>query len=359
MNILFIIDHLSGGGAERVCSSVANGLVKLGHNVVILTKAVSDKDYSLDNRIKVIKFDLPGGGMKGRFKRITFFISVLKNNHIDVAINILGFWFSQTILLCRLMGVKIVFSDHNPYERPANAQFPFSKEQFKIKFKLSRHCDCTTVLTRRDKVILGKRKNVVVMPNPLFLPILKEVPAKENVILAVGRFHVWEVKGFDILIKAWGNICKDYPSWSLKIIGDGTSEERSVIDSFIHESNAERVLIEPFRKNISEEYQKASVFVLSSRYEGFGLVLIEAMSQRCACVACDYKTRQADIITDGVDGLLCRTDDVDDLTLKMNKILSDSILRNSIQLHSADKLEQYQESVIAEKWNSLLNSLIQ
>ena len=358
MKILFLIERLTGGGAERVCVSVANSLAALGHSISILSHAVSNRDYDLDRRIKVYTVSMNDNKFSRQWRETKCFIKIIKKDNIEIVVNVLGIWFLQSIFLSKLLGAKIVFSDHNPYERPANALFPFSRVQKLNKFFFAKFCNCTTVLTNRDKEILGDRNNVVVMPNPLFLPILNYVPKKEKTILAVGRFHVWEVKGFDLLIKAWGKICREYPEWNLKIIGDCNGKERLIVEGFILEANANNVSVEPFRKNIMEDYQKSEIFVLSSRYEGFGLVLIEAMSQRCACIACDYKTRQEDIITDGVDGLLCKSDDAEDLTEKLRQLVSDKELRHHLQQNSTLSLDKYKEENIAKLWEKVLSNLL-
>ena len=100
------------------------------------------------------------------------------------------------------------------------------------------------------------------------------------------------------------------------------------------------------------------IFVLSSRYEAFGLVLFEAMSQKCACIACDYLGRQSDIITDGLDGLLCETYNADALALKIDQLINDNSLRLSLQTHSTDNLNRFSETNITLQWESLLYSLL-
>lgn len=365
MNILFLVSSLTGGGAERVCASIANGLSRKGHSVTILVGKTTDKDYYTEPSVKVvtwIKKDYISflskvwREIKKPFLFSGYLYSVISEQKVDVVINILGMYMTESIIISRLCGAKIVFSDHNAYERPQDS--PMKLRQKRHKFYESRFCDCTTVLTNRDKDILKNRRNVVVMPNPLFFPILNDLPAKEKIVLAVGRLDAWHYKGFDLLIRAWGEICHKHPDWRLRIIGNGTELSLNKLGAFVSESRAERVEIKPFTKDIIQEYGNSEIFVLSSRYEAFGLVLFEAMSQKCACIACDYLGRQSDIITDGLDGLLCETYNADALALKIDQLINDNSLRLSLQTHSTDNLNRFSETNITLQWESLLYSLL-
>ena len=362
MNILFIVGTLTGGGAERVCASVANGLLKRGHNITILTSKRSELDYYIEPSIEIIiSKNLENHSIISRlynkYKHFRLVRNIIKHNNIDVVVNILNYQLLASILAVKTSGRKIIFSDHNSYERPQDA--PMIKSQRIAKFYESRLCDLTTVLTNRDKeILLAKgRKNVKVMPNPLFLPISKKNNSKEKIILAVGRLDVWYVKGFDLLIKAWGSLCNDYPEWQLKIIGNGTEKSLNLLLQIAKENKAKRILIQNFTNDIAEEYSNSEIFVLCSRYEGFGLVLIEAMSQNCACIACDFSNRQKDIITDGVDGLICDNNNLESLKEKIRLVLSNKELRENLQKHSSDNLNRFSEDNIAFEWETTLNSL--
>lgn len=360
MNILFVVSALTNGGAERVCVSVANGLSRLGHNVTILTGVSGNFDYQLDDRVdKVVIYQSTSNllyRIYRRFMRVPIFcytlFCILRNKKIDIVINVLAFHFLETIIISRIMGRKVIFSDHNTYERPKEEPMPFKSKIHKYIYALL--CNYTTVLTKRDRDLLTKRKNIIVMHNPLFLKPLDYVPSKKKVILAVGRLDSWYYKGFDLLINSWGNICNKFPEWQLRIVGNGSERAINKLKELINEARAKRINLIPFKKDIECEYRDASIFVLSSRYEGFGLVLIEAMSQRCACIACDYLTRQSEIITDGVDGLLCSVDDLSALENKILQLLEDEQLRLSLQEHSTDNVERFSEYNVALHWESLI-----
>lgn len=113
-----------------------------------------------------------------------------------------------------------------------------------------------------------------------------------------------------------------------------------------------------FRENLLENYKKSSIFVLSSRYEGFGLVLIEAMSQGCACIACDYKGRQREIIRNEMEGMLCSTNNVEEITLALKKLLDDDEYRIALQQNAIKRAKFYSVSNIILLWEKYIESII-
>ena len=203
------------------------------------------------------------------------------------------------------LNIPVIMTEHNAFERPKNT--PLTKWQIITKFYINKLYCCVTILTEADKEFIGLRlKNTVVMPNPLFLTPIINLPVKDKIVLAAGRIDDWHYKGFDILLKTWGTIAKQYPDWTLEIAGEGKKEDLELLQDVVRKSEVEnQVKFLGYQKNIVDRYKQSAIFVLSSRYEGFGLVLIEAMSQGCACVACDFKGRQREIIRNDSEGLIC------------------------------------------------------
>ena len=104
-------------------------------------------------------------------------------------------------------------------------------------------------------------------------------------------------------------------------------------------------------------YQRAAIFVLSSRYDGFGLVLIEAMSQGCACVACDYKGRQSEIISSQEQGIICEPDNVDALAKAMLTLINDENKRNKMGIHAIARASDFTIDKIVELWDDILKDI--
>lgn len=349
--------NLTGGGAERVAVSISNGLCALDNNVMLLTDLTQPISYNPSDSVQLTQVEKRSNALKRRIAWVNQIKNILEEKRPDVIISILSYLAIEARIATWLTGfhIPIVLSEHNSFERPASAPFSF-RERLR-KFWLNYLYEHITVLTEADLICLnGRFRSVTVMTNPLCLSPVKSVPNKNKTILAVGRLDAWHYKGFDVLLSAWSEIEKKYPEWTLRIIGHGDNANISYLKSLVQDTN--RIEIEPYTTNIIDEYQHAAIFVLSSRYEGFGLVLIEAMSQGCACIACDYKGRQAEIITNGLNGLLCEPDNKTDLQNKLERMITDKDLREHIQNNAITSLEKYREDKIAKRWNNFLHDII-
>lgn len=356
MKITFIINSLNSGGAERVGVSLANGLSKLGHEISIFTHKDNIK-YIPDSSIKMHWLHRHKNKL---IKFISFFNQFFHhfvNDRPDIVIQIMHIRSLELLSARFFTGRKfpIVISEHNSFERPASA--PMGKWQSFTKWHLNKLYDCITVLTQADKKYIGnKLRNVHVMYNPLFLKPLENLCKKEKIILSAGRIDDWYYKGFDILIKSWERICRKYPEWKLKIIGDGSEKNINFLKTLAN--NIDNIEFSHFTTNIQQEYQKASIYCLPSRYEGWGLVVPEAMSQGCATIACDYKGRQKEVIKDNINGIICQPENEIQLTDKIELLIDNNDLRAKIALNAMRSLDQLSEFCIAKEWEKLIQETI-
>lgn len=359
MNIFIVSSNLGGGGAERVAALLATGFSQKGHHVYLITNLLEKIDYTVGDRVSFLQL-FPDTSNK--YKRWHGAVSLLRR-YIrtytpDVIIGIME--------ACTLIGklaaigknIPIIMTEHNSFERPAYIPLTFTQKIF--KFYINRLYDCVTVLTEADKIFIGNRlKKVCVMPNPLPLKPNSAICKKKNKMLAVGRLDAWFYKGFDLLIKAWGVIASEYSEWSLEIAGIGSEQSIEFLNKLIEENGVKNsVKLIGFHNEIENMYRESSIFVLSSRYEGFGLVLIEAMSQGCACIACDYGGRQREIIENEENGILCPTDEVNKLAESIQKLISNSQYRELLQKNAPKRAMQYELMAIMERWEDLLNKVV-
>lgn len=364
MRIFITQSHLGGGGAERVGCLLAKGLMERGHEVHIITDLHVPVVYEVDERIPVSNM-VPESknkvvrwlGAIGNLRRL------VKDHQPDIVIGIMQLSAFVSRIACLGTKTHVIMTEHDSFERPASAPMP--KAERLCKFYLNRIYECVTVITQADKDFIGDRlKHVVVMPNPLLLEPVKEIPQKENIVLAAGRIDAWHYKGFDVLIRAWSSTVKgekrivNSEGWRLKIAGAGSEESLGYLRQLCRENEVEDYVdFLGHVKDMESLYRQASIFVLSSRYEGFGLVLIEAMSQGCACVACDYKGRQKNIIGEERNGLLCLPEDVDQLAEKMRILIADDKLRGDMMRQAVERSKTYNLSNIINRWGHLLSIL--
>lgn len=366
MKILLCVWRLTHGGAERVASMWAKGFVQEGHSVDFLLGSYSSPiTYDIPEDCKIHYVCKLSDKISVRF--IPYFIKkrtirkVLKTSKPDLVVCVLPSW--GGILRDAMDGmnrkIPIIITEHNSYERPDSA--PMTKMQYEQKFKLNADYDIVTVLTQSDKNFLVKKmgeqfaQNTYVLPNPVSFEPVSEVPAKEKIVLAAGRLDAWHYKGFDLLLEAWARVAFKYPEWKLNIAGDGNP---NYLKNIAKKHGVENQVNFLGFVNPLEEYRKSSIFVLSSRYEGFGMVLTEAMSQGCACIACDYKGRQKEIIENENQGLIVPAGDVDLLANAVEKMICDDAYRSCCQQNAIERAKDYSIKNITKKWNSIISKVV-
>ena len=254
------------------------------------------------------------------------------------------------------LGIKVINTEHNTFDRPNYA--PLSKRDKFFKFKVNRLFEKVTIFTHADIDYIGHRlNNIVYIPNPLSMVPAVRIPIKKKTVLAVGRMEAWHVKGFDILIDAWSQICNKYPEWNLQILGGGDKKYMQMLeDRAASQHSLDRVDFVEFTDNPKQYFIDASIFVLSSRYEGFGMVLLEAMSQGCACVSCDYNGRQSEILPSKKYGLTCKPDSVRALRDSLQYMLNNDYYRESIRMNAIERSKEYSLDKIMDRWEDIINS---
>ncbi len=198
--------------------------------------------------------------------------------------------------------------------------------------------------------------NVITIPNPLtFYPKSLSLRVSKKQILCVGRLNYQ--KGFDLLIASFAKIAYRFPEWHVDIYGDG--EEKDKLQNLVrmHQLDNQIHFCAPTDR-IYDKYQNSDFFVLSSRYEGFGLVLIEAMSCACPCVSFRCKYGPEDIIEDGMTGLLVKDGDIDELAAKMEWMITHNDDRIEMGKRARKAVWQYQIDNVMQKWERAYLSLL-
>ena len=347
MKLLFVLYGFVGGGAERVTSIVASGLAERGHDVTILSYD-EPLSYPMSDKIKYIYYR-EGGGLKRRWILFKDTRHTIKTIKPDVAIGVLAL-FSFWLRIATIgLKVKTIAWDHSSFAR---CKKPNSSEHF-IKYWVYPMFTRVVALTDEDKKIAYFKNNIRVIPNPLTFTPCNEFPNKENLVIGVGNVSTWRTKGFDLLLQAWKQVQGQYPDWRLLIAGRG---DVTYLENLKKELGCINVEISPFNNNILEVYQRASVFVLSSRTEGFPMVLLEAMSQGCACVACDNLGRTREMTGDDVC-LLFETGHLKGMAEQLNYMMGHPEGRRHFAMLAIERSKLFNTNMILDKWESVLNDL--
>ena len=216
--------------------------------------------------------------------------------------------------------------------------------------------DHFVVLTEEDKSAWPELQNICVIPDPLsFLPT-QHSPLTEKRVIAVGRY-VYQ-KGFDLLLQAWAKIEKNHSDWQMAIYGDGNREpyEQQMKELGI---DSGRCHLNGPTADIQKEYVNSSVFVFSSRFEGFGMVLVEAMACGLPVVSFACPCGPKDIVKDGDDGLLVENGNLNALTDSLIRLMGDADLRRRMAANGIKNVQRFSMMHIAERWKGLFESTVQ
>lgn len=222
--------------------------------------------------------------------------------------------------------------------------------------RLVRRFDRFVVLTEEDKGYWGNLPNIEVIPNAALFIAPRHSTQTEKRVIAVGRLDYQ--KGFDRLIEAWALVQQNPAcrSWRLDIFGQGEWQE--MLEEMIRERNlGQTAQINPPSKQIGEEYAASSILVMSSHYEGFPMVMIEAMACGVPVVSYDFKCGPRDIIREGDNGLIIPKGDINALAEGICRLIQEEELRRSMSMKAQEVTTTYSEEKVMRRWITLFNSM--
>lgn len=361
MKVLVVIDQLEIGGAARVCSIIVQALsASYGYDIFLEASSKHAIRYTLPDSVRI----LDSSTVELRTK-IGTFINVIcriiqhrryiREINPDAIIAFLPGVFMEVWCANLGTGIPLIASDHTSMQRNCGRFNNFIRHNWYSK------ADVVTILTNKDRTFLGDRlKNKLVMYNPLtYEPKKIHQKEKEYVVLCAGRVDAWNVKGFDRMIEIWGKISTKFPAWQLKIAGDGKPETFQFLSGLCRKYNVETsIKFMGYVADMRRLYEISAIFALPSRVEGFPMVLIEGMSQSCACISFAMKGAVDEIIDDGSDGIVVHDDDINRFTGSLVALMSDINLREKIGLAASVSVNRFSVNEIAGQWNSLIESLV-
>ena len=215
--------------------------------------------------------------------------------------------------------------------------------------------DRFVVLTESDKKAWHELDNVEVISNPLsFAPTTVSSHTNKRVI-AVGRYC--HEKGYDHLLQAWAIVQKRCSDWRLDVFGDG---DRNAYEALIDQLGIDRsrCKLNQRTQSIQQEFEQSAISVCSSRFEGFGLVIIEAMACGVPVVSFDCPWGPRTIICNGEDGILVENGNVDQLADALLKLMADDQLRTSMGSKAKVNVQRFSIEVIGDKWKKLFEEIV-
>lgn len=376
LKIVYVTPALyMAGGVERVLTLKANYFAEhYGYDITIILTEGKDKPlfYPLSDKIKVINLNI---GFEELWtcsflKKVLVYLkkqcqfkksltNELMRLHPDITISLLRREINFINAIkdgSRKIGeLHVNRANYRNFEANDSNFIKnlFAKFWMRNLVSKLKQLDRFVVLTEEDKSAWPELHNICVIPDPLSFVPKSISPLTEKRVIAVGRY-VYQ-KGFDLLLQAWAEIEKQYPDWHLAIFGDGNRApyEQQVKDLGIDSSRCH--LNEP-TADIQQEYVNSSIFTFSSRFEGFGMVLIEAMACGLPVVSFACPCGPKDIIKDGEDGLLVGNGNIDALAVSVSQLISDETLRISMSQAGQRNVQRFYMEHIAKRWKDIFES---
>tara|TARA_B100000902_G_scaffold80338_1_gene84998 strand:- start:403 stop:1515 length:1113 start_codon:yes stop_codon:yes gene_type:complete len=365
-NIIIVVSAMNLGGAQRVVSILCNHWLDNGHKVTLISTFTGEKKdhYSVGKGAKLLTLKISPNFANNKILKLPFKViqlrKLIKKENPDIVISFLTR--INTAATISTIGLKtpLIISERiwTPFATLNSNLFWFYRILFKKVLK-------TVVQTQKSMTWLKchfPSLDVEVIPNPVLYPIplqqgiivepQKFISRKRKLILACGRLH--KSKQFDLLIKSFMQIQKDFIDWDLAILGEGEEKER--LEKLLHDMDCKsRVFLPGAIGNMSEWYERADVFVLSSLVEGFPNALLEAMSYGLPCISFDCHTGPREIIQDGFDGILIDPDEkISGLKKALKEVLGDEVLREKIAKNALQVRSRYSVDCIMKRWDKIL-----
>lgn len=354
MKILYFLDAMIFGGAAKKTTMIANELVRRGNEVSIVTDTSRPIGFKLDDAIRVIPLYDEGQARGNRFfklaRKLRRVRSIVKSVDPDVVVSVLphvSFYVKLSLVGLR---VPVVFSDETSFARKDSRFVHFIRHRF---YNIA---DAVVVLTENDVKLLGRNiPKKVAIHNPVACPEYDSaLNPKEKTILAIGPLKEWDIKGFDLLFKAFQPLARVYPEWKIVIAGDAKEPYTTKVEEMIKASDLEnRVDLLGFRTDIYSVMAKSSIFALSSRVEGFSLSLVEAQSQGCACVAFEDHGVINEVSCGGKGVLLVKDGDVEGFTRQLEKLMESPEERKRLSEEGRIVVSEYGIDKIVTYWEEL------
>lgn len=346
-------DITRSGGTERVGIMIANGLLERGFNITIISLEEKRETPFFFINESINRYVIKCNNKKNYFTIINKLLKIIKKNEIDILIDIDGILDIYS-LPCKLFSrVKVISWEHfNFYQTLGN------RLRKPIRKLAGRYADKIITLTEQDtkfyKDNLNLKSQIDYIYNPISNNYIYDHDLNAKTIISVGRLTYQ--KGFDMLVEVAKNILVKHNDWKWIILGEG--EDRELLESKINEYKLkDRLILQGNVKNVDDYYIKSSFFVLTSRFEGLPMTLLEAKKYKLPIISFDCKTGPSELIINNVNGYLIKEFDLLELEKKINKLIENQNILEEFTENSLINLEKFSYNKIISKWERTLNDL--
>lgn len=379
MKIVYIVKYIAQlGGLDRIISFKMNYLAeKLGYEVYLLTYEQGNHPFSFSLSPKIQHTDINvrffTRNKYAFIKRAYLYLKMrstfksrlnekLETINPDIIVTLTDSYLLLDILMSLKSKAKVVESHVERNGTIKQNDFTYNPLLFfmaKIYDNYILHslkkCDAFVTLTKGDFQQWKGIPRKVIIPNVISINSGQCSTLQNKRVISVGRLE--PQKGFDMLIAAWKIVSEKHPDWVLDIYGDGGLYD--TLQGEIRRMNlSDSCTINKATSQIAEKYIESSIYAMSSIYEGFGLVLIEAMSFGIPCVSFDCPYGPSDIISNNIDGILVEPNNIDKLADGICSLIEDRERRMEYGKRAKISVERYSAENIMPKWDELFRSLL-
>ncbi|MHB8970792.1 MAG: glycosyltransferase family 4 protein [Pirellulaceae bacterium] len=362
-NLTLVIHALHGGGAERVAATMANQWTDQGDRVTVVTlDAVASDVYEVHPQVERIGL----GQMRfstnvwhagwNNAQRIRALRQVIRDLSADCVVSVTDQMNVLTLMASQGLHTQVLIAEHSDprhqrmnknWERLRNWTYP--------------RCTAAVVLTdavaQHMRTLVGDRP-VYVIPNGIRRPsvtVANVAQRDERMLVAMGRLS--PEKGFDQLIAAFGRLHAQHADWRLEIAGEGP--EREALQRQIDECGlSQQIRLVGWVQDPERFLSHSALFVMSSRYEGFPVALLEAMACGVPVVSFDCDSGPREIIRPDVDGVLVPAGDTAALAQAIECLMVDPVTRQRLGARAADVIERFSLDLFQQRWNDVLDACL-
>ena len=360
MNIAFFHSGFSNsGGIERAVSIILNHLSNRDDYNILSIEFLDEghQCVEIDGKVKRVhlyespvsmKKAIIAGGIIQKVKRL------LKKYNVDIVIGCGALYFPVAVITAKLAGAKSICWEHTNPKVCGDYKFQKQIRRFGLK-----HSDANVLITEAAKKYydsLIKKENLLIY-NPVDDRLFEEHTSYDinsKKIISVGRLCY--AKNYDLLIKIAEKVLENHLDWKWDIYGDGEDFDR-LQHLIFNTSVADRLTLKGNALNIYELYPQYSFIVMTSRYEGFPMVLLEAAAKSLPLVSFDIETGPNEIISNGINGYLIDATTPEVMTEKIDTLMCDADRRISMSKNSYDTALKFSVERICEQWVKLLTAM--
>ena len=359
MTVCFFIATLdNSAGTERATTTIANELSNRGYDVIIISwSGGTTSFFQVNDAVKCYSlYSIRGINIYSKYlPSLVKYKRLLKKIKPDVVIDVCVPLSLLTIPATAFSKIKNISWEH------FNANVSWNIYTGKLsRWLVSKFSTKVVVLTQADFEIYAERYNagnIHIIANPVSIIVRHPSTLRTKNILAIGRLT--HQKGFDLLLQAWHKAIKEEENldeiiqWKLRIVGGGEDEQKLKQLSLDLNLNSSVQFIPP-TKHIEQQFLEASLFVMSSRFEGLPLALVEAKAFGLPTISYDCETGPREVITHEVDGLLVEPENVTALAEAIKVLIKDPLKRRAYAANSLGKAKKYRLEEIIKRWDDLL-----